>query len=111
MLVFNSIRRFFAILSVALLVLPSGLLEARTKKGDKLLKLGQQAELRREYEKAFDLYTQAYNLDPADPGYEIGLRRVRFQVGMIHVSAGQKLRENGKLDEALMEFQKAYSVD
>ncbi len=111
MLVFNSLRRFFAVLSVALLVLPGSVLEARTKKGDKLLKLGQKAELSRDYEKALDLYTQAYSQDPSDPGYEIGLRRVRFQVGMIHVNAGEKLRQAGKLEDALVEFQKAYSVD
>lgn len=111
MLVFNSIRRFLAVFSVALLVLPGGLLEARTKKGDKLLKLAQQAEQGKEYEKALDLYTQAYSQDPSDPSYELGLRRVRFQVGTIHVAAGQKLRQEGRLEDALVEYQKAYSID
>src|SRR5271166_197453 len=111
MLVFNSIRRFLAVLSVALLMFPGSLLEARTKKGDKLLKLAQKAELGKEYEKAFDLYTQAYSQDPSDPSYELGLRRVRFQVGTIHVAAGQKLRQEGRLEDALVEYQKAYSID
>jgi len=110
MLVFNNIRRFLAVLGVFLL-LPGGLLEARTKKGDKLLKLAQRAELAKEYEKALDLYTQAYSTDPSDPSYELGLRRVRFQVGMLHVEAGQRLRQAGKLEDALVEFQKSFSVD
>jgi len=41
----------------------------------------------------------------------LGERRVRFQVGMLHVEAGQKLRQAGKLGEALVEFQKAFAVD
>src|SRR5271170_7891411 len=110
MLVFNNLRRFCAVLSVVLL-LPGGLLEARTKKGDKLLKLATAAELRKEYEKALDFYSQALNQDPGDPSYQLGERRVRFQVGMLHVEAGQKLRQAGKLGEALVQFQKAYGVD
>ena len=110
MLLFNNLRRFLAVFSV-LLVLPGGLLEARTKKGDKLLKLAQIAEQRKEYERALDLYTQALSQDPGDPSYELGLRRVRFQVGTLHVEAGQKLRQDRKLEEALAEFQRAFSVD
>jgi general secretion pathway protein D len=110
MLAFNHIRQFFAILSIVLL-LPTGLLEARTKKGDKILKLAQAAELAKEYEKALDLYTQAMSQDPTDPSYELGLRRVRFQVGMLHVEAGQKLRKDGKLEDALLEFQKGFGAD
>src|SRR5277367_5576779 len=110
MQVFNNLRRFLALLGI-LLVLPGGVLDARTKKGDKLLKLAQQAELRKEYDKALDLYTQALSQDPADPSYQLGLQRVRFQVGMLHVEGGQRLRQNGKLEDALAEFQKAYAVD
>jgi general secretion pathway protein D len=110
MLVFNNLRRFCAVLSVFLL-LPGGLLVARTKKGDKLLKLATEAELRKEYEKSLDLYSQALSQDPADPSYQLGERRVRFQVGMLHVEAGQKLRQAGKLEDALVEFQRAFGVD
>jgi general secretion pathway protein D len=110
MFVFNNLRRFCAILSVFLL-LPGGLLEARTKKGDKLLKLAAEAELRKEYEKSLDFYSQALSQDPGDPSYQLGERRVRFQVGMLHVEAGQKLRQAGKLEDALVEFQRAFGVD
>src|SRR5271165_2657237 len=92
MLVFNSIRRFLAVFSVALLVLPGGLLEARTKKGDKLLKLAQQAEQGKEYEKALDLYTQAYSQDPSDPSTswvcgESDSKWVRFMSPQVRSSA------------------------
>lgn len=110
MLIFNNIRQFLAVISI-LLILPGGLLDARTKKGDKWLKLARQAELGKEYEKALELYTQAYSTDPADSAYEMGVRRVRFQVGILHVESGQKLRQAGKLEEALMEFQKGFNVD
>src|SRR5579871_4752767 len=110
MLAYNKLRGLVAIFSVFLL-LPTEVLEAHTRKGDKLYKLGQQSEARKEYEKALEYYTQALSQDPSDPGYQLGVRRVRFQVGQIHVQAGMKLRQDGKLEEALAEFQKAYATD
>ncbi len=48
---------------------------------------------------------------PTDPEYMIAMRRARFQAGEKHVSAGQKLRSDGKVAEALQEFQKALVSD
>ena len=45
------------------------------------------------------------------PAYMIAMRRARFQAGQKHVDAGQKLRADGKLEEALQEFQKALITD
>ncbi len=73
-------------------LLPADALEARTRKGDKLLKLGSAAEARKEYDKALDYYQQALNQDPQDTIYQLGARRVRFQAGQAHVEAGMKLR-------------------
>jgi general secretion pathway protein D len=85
--------------------------DARTKKGDKFLKDGQQAEIRKQWEAALDLYEKALLEDPADAGYMLATRRVRFQAGMGRVDAGQKLRSQGQLAAALAEFQKAYAID
>ena len=84
---------------------------AKTRKGDQFLKEGRQAEVRKEYEKALELYEKAMLEDPADPAYQIAAKRVRFQAGMTRVDLGQKLRKEGKLQEALDQFQKAYAID
>lgn len=84
---------------------------ARTKKGDKLIEDGRQAEARKDYDKALDLFEQALALDPMDGLYQLCARRARFQAGQMHVDNGQKLRSEGKLDEALKEFQKAFAID
>src|SRR6266571_801540 len=96
----------FALL-VALLV-P---LQARTKKGDKLLAAGRAAEIRKQYDAALDLFGQALSEDPGDSGYQLAMRRVRFQAGQSHVERGLKLRADGKTEEALAEFEKAYAID
>ncbi|MBZ5610659.1 MAG: tetratricopeptide repeat protein [Acidobacteriia bacterium] len=94
-----------------LLVVPANTLEARTRKGDKLVKLARDAEALKQYDKALDYYEQALSQDPQDPGYQLGSRRLRFQASQEHVDAGVKLRKDGKLDQALAEFQRAFSID
>lgn len=93
------------------LLLPTGSLEARTRKGDKFYKDGQTAEAKREWDKALALYEKAIEEDPKEPNYLLAARRVRFQAGQAHVEKGIKLRNDEKLDDALVEFQKAFAVD
>lgn len=103
--------RGLAVVMAAVLVLPAGSLEARTKKGDKLVKLARDAEAERNYDKALDYYEQALSQDPQDPGYQLGSRRMRFLAGQAHVEAGMRLKNNAQLEEALVELQRAYSLD
>jgi general secretion pathway protein D len=98
-----------AILALFATTLPP--LQARTRKGDKLLAQGRRAEVRKNWDEALDLYEQALSDDPGDAAYQLAARRVRFQAGQAHVDAGQKLRANGNLAQALLEFQKAYAID
>ena len=85
--------------------------EARTKKGDKLLKEGKAVEARGDWDNALELYEQALDQDPSDTGYLLAMRRARFEAGQKHVDQGKKLREQGKLEEAVGEFQKALVAD
>ncbi|MCC6536057.1 MAG: hypothetical protein IT162_00805, partial [Bryobacterales bacterium] len=85
--------------------------EARTRKGEKLLKDGKVAEAKRDYEKALELFEQAIAEDPNDAAYQMSARRARFQAGQSRVEKGFKLREAGQLDEAAAEFQRAFAVD
>ena len=110
MIAYNRLRGL-AILAAVLILLPVPGAEARTKKGDKFLKLAQQAESRKDYDAALDYYTQALSQDPQDASYQLGARRIRFQASQVHVEAGLKLRQAGKLEQALVEFQKAFSID
>ena len=72
---------------------------------------GADAEARQNYEQAFDYYKQAYALKPKDLKYRASFERTRFLAAASHVHRGQILRDGGKLDEALAEFQKALEID
>lgn len=69
------------------------------------------AEAKRDFDTALELYEQALVSDPQDTGYLLAVRRVRFQAGQAHVDAGMKLREQGKLEEAMAEFQRGFATD
>lgn len=85
--------------------------EARTRKGEKLVKDGEKFEAQRDYEKALTFFEQALATDYTDPQYQLLVRRVRFLASQSRITAGQKLRAAGKMAEALAEFQKAFSLD
>jgi general secretion pathway protein D len=72
---------------------------------------GQRAELKNEYDAAFDAYRQAYSLKPREPKYITAYLRSRAAAASQHVTNGIKLRENLKYQEALEEFQRASSID
>ncbi len=88
----------------------SGVLLAKNK-ADKFYKQGQAAEQKGDWDTALDLYLKALDLKPNDAGYMIAMRRARFQSGEKHIAAGQKLRSQGKLAEAMAEFQRALIAD
>src|SRR3984957_10281720 len=98
-------------LCVVLLFVPAGGLEATNRKGDKLFKLGVQAEARKEYDKALEYFQQALDIDPKETTYELAARRTRFEAGQAHVEAGKKLLQADDLDKAYAEFQKAFATD
>jgi general secretion pathway protein D len=72
---------------------------------------GSDAEARQNYEQAYDYYKQAYALKPKDLKYRASYERTRFLSAASHVHRGQILRDAGKLDESVAEFQKAIEID
>ncbi|HEY4088308.1 MAG TPA: hypothetical protein VGM43_20390, partial [Bryobacteraceae bacterium] len=104
-------KQLAAVVLAAYMILPPAPLQAGTRKGDKLRNQARVEETRGNLQKALDLTTQALDTDPADPAYILQLHRVKFELGLQHLTAGRKLRDAGKLDEGLAEFQKAYDVD
>src|SRR5579864_2959509 len=82
-----------------------------SEKAKTLYDKGQDAEARQHYEEAYDFYKQAYDLRPKDLRYRAAFERARFEAASSIVHNGQKLCEDGKLDEAVAEFQKALAID
>jgi general secretion pathway protein D len=96
--------------AVALLVLVI-ILPAIADKAKTIYEKGQDAEARQNFEAAYDLYKQAYDLKPKDLRYRSSFERMRFKAAATIVHHAQGLRDEGKLQEALAEFQKAVVID
>ena len=76
-----------------------------------LYEKGVDAQARQDYEKAYEYFKEAYDLQPKDTKYRAAYERTKFLAAASHVHRGQILRDAGKLQEAQMEFQKALEVD
>jgi general secretion pathway protein D len=96
--------------AVALLVLVV-IVPAIADKAKTLYEKGQDAEAREHFEEAYNLFKQAYDLKPKDLRYKSSFERLRFKAAATIVHHGQLLRDDGKLQEALAEFQKAAQID
>jgi general secretion pathway protein D len=72
---------------------------------------GRRAERQQDWEKALEFYQQAVSEDPGDPSYRLLATRMRFQAAQARVDRGQKLREEGKLTEAVEELRRALAID
>jgi general secretion pathway protein D len=94
------------VLLVVLAILP-----AIADKAKNIYEKGQDAEARQNYELAYGFYKQAYELKPKDLRYRASFERTRFKAAASMVHRGQGLRDEGKLQEALAEFQKAVQID
>jgi len=72
---------------------------------------GVRAEAKPDYDAAFEGYAEAYRLKPKETKYIVPFLRVRGIAAEEHVRKGQLLRDNSKLQEALLEFQRAADID
>src|SRR6266481_9879234 len=99
-------RPALLLLLVAVVTLP-----AIADKAKSLYIQGQDAEARQNYEAAYEFFRQAYDLKPRDLRYRAAFARARPEAAFVIVHRGQKLRDDGKLDEAVAEFQKALAID
>jgi general secretion pathway protein D len=106
-------KRLGKIAAFAMLVALVGVtvMEARSRKGDRALAQSRAAEINKQWDKALSLAEEALSEDPADIAYQLHTTRLRYYTGQYHVDEGKRLRDQGKLDEALAEFQKAYGIN
>lgn len=76
-----------------------------------LFQKGAKAEARQDYEAAFEFYKAAYQQKPDDLKYRVPFERTRMLAAASKIKRGQKLRDQGNLQEALTVFQQALEVD
>jgi general secretion pathway protein D len=99
--------RFAAVASLVLLAL----LATGCPKGRADFKQGQQAEFEKDYDTALIHYERALKADPRNSQYELRVKRIRFEAAQMHVDRGHKLRDQGLLEPAAAEFEKALALD
>jgi general secretion pathway protein D len=110
MLTFHRLAKIagFALL---LAMLGGTALQARTRKADKLLGQSRAAELHKDWDAALSFAEQALSEDPADVAYQLSATRLRFYASQYHIDEGKRLRNQGQLEQAVIEFQKAYGIN
>ncbi len=72
---------------------------------------GVRAESQNQNDAACEAYKEAYALKPKDPKYIAAYLRSRAAAAAEHMQKGRSLRDNLKLEEALVEFQRAAEID
>ncbi len=97
--------------AAVVLLIVIAILPAIADKAKSAFDKGQDAEARQNFELAYNLYKQAYDLKPKDLRYRASFERMRFKAAATIVHRGLGLRDEGKLQEALAEFQKAAQID
>lgn len=85
-------------------------LDAKTRKGDRLLSEGRAHEEKKAWDAALVDYEGALSEDPAEAVYQMAVQKARFEASAMHLANGLKIRARGQLGEALLEFQKAFAA-
>ena len=69
------------------------------------------AEMQKDWDSALVNYEKAVQTDPANPAYILHERQARTQASIVHLKNGQRLKQEGRLEDAAGEFQKAVGID
>ena len=88
-----------------------GLFAAGCPKGQTDYSKGRKAETIEDYDAALEFYQKALKSDPNNASYKIRLNQTRFEAGEMHLKLGLKQRENGDLQGAAAQFQRAQNID
>src|SRR5579871_2513749 len=107
MLTQSRARHFVSILLILVLAAPP----MWAASGSKEFKQGKKAEAAGDFDKAVEFYQLAVDKNGKNTEYVSSMHRMRFTAAMKHVDKGHQLRDTGKLDEALVEFQAAMRLD
>jgi len=105
----RSIRFAVPAAAASILLFTAG--SARAQSASTWNKRGQDAELKQDYDTAYEDYLKAHDKSPKDLRYQTRLDRMRFQAAAQHVDRGRVLRQNGDRAGALNEFTRALQID
>ena len=87
------------------------LTEAHAQSAKKWDKRGAAAEVRQDFDEAYEDYRQASLKKPADLAYRTHYERTRSQAANAHVDRGRVLRQSGDSGGAMAEFTRALHID
>jgi general secretion pathway protein D len=76
-----------------------------------LYKQGQAAEVRQDYDTAYNAYRKAALDDSNNLKYKTACERTRPLASGLHIKRGKELKENGNIPGALTEFLRAAAID
>src|SRR5271165_2279208 len=103
----ESMRRWCSVI----LCLGMGLFAVGCPKGQTDYSKGRKAETIEDYDAALEYYQKALKAEPNNAAYKIRLNQTRFQAAEQHVKQGVKQRDNGDLQGAAAQFQRAQMDD
>ena len=92
----------------AVVLVPAG---ARAQSARSWNSKGQAAELREDYDAAYEDYRQAHLKAPADIRYKTRYERLRFLAATSHIDRGRVLKQSGDIPAAISEFTRASAID
>ncbi len=98
-------------LSLALLLLFLAASSAHAQSAAAWNKRGQAAEIREDYDTAYEDYRQAHEKRPSDLRYTTHLDRMRFLAATQHIDRGRVLRQSGDYAGAITQFMRAAEID
>jgi general secretion pathway protein D len=94
-----------------ILCLGMGLFAAGCPKGQTDYSKGRKAETIEDYDAALEYYQKALKAEPNNAAYKIRLDQTRFEAAELHIKQGVKQRDNGDLQGAAAQFQRAQMID
>jgi len=97
--------------SSVILCVGMGLFAVGCPKGQTDYSKGRKAETIEDYDAALEYYQKALKSEPNNAAYKIRLNQTRFQAAEQHIKQGVKQRENGDLQGAAAQFQRAQMDD
>src|SRR5580704_11014654 len=103
----ESMRRWCSVI----LCLGMGLFAVGCPKGQTDYSKGRKAETIEDYDAALEYYQKALKAEPNNAAYKIRLDQTRFEAAELHIKQGVKQRDNGDLQGAAAQFQRAQMID
>jgi general secretion pathway protein D len=96
---------------IVILCVGMGLFAVGCPKGQTDYSKGRKAETLQDYDAALEYYQKALKTDPNNAAFKIRLNQTRFEAAEMHIQQGLKQRENGDLQGAAAQFQRAQNID